>query len=384
MNDRLQGKRLEGANRLKVLAVGDLILGMPDPESYFRYSQPILKSGDVVIGQGEVPYTRSTFRTRPTVISAPDPDNMRGLTFAGFNIITLAGNLIWNYGLPGIQDTVEWLHDHGISTTGAGMNIDEARRPILVERHGIRVGVLDYNCVGPREAWASPEKAGCAYISILTHYEPSFPTPGGPSTVFTLAEPRSLESALDDIRHLRPLCDVLIVALHKGITNTPVTLADYDRQVSHAAVDAGADLILGHHAHILKGIEVYRGKVIFHGLGNFVTVVPRMPRRPGEPLDTWALASRQLYHFEHDPEYPTFPFHPEARKTIIARCIVEDGRISQVGYVPCLINTSGQPEVLGHDARGQQVFDYVDRITREAGLNGEFEWEDNEVAIRLS
>ncbi|MBI2857724.1 MAG: CapA family protein [Chloroflexi bacterium] len=357
---------------------------MPSPESYFRYSERVLKSGDIVIGQGEVAYTRSPFLTRPTVISAPPPEHMRGLVQAGFNIITLAGNLIWNYGLPGIKDTLEWLSEHDISTVGAGMNIDEARHPVVMERNGIKVGIVDFNCVGPKEGWASPDKAGCAYISILTHYEPLFPTPGGPAVLSTFAEPRSLEAALDDIRRLRPQCDVLVVALHKGVTNTPVTLADYDRQVSHAAIDAGADLILGHHAHILKGIEVYKGKVIFHGLGNFVTVVPRVPPKPGQPLDAWARASKQLYNFDHDPEYPNFPFHPEARQTIIAKCVVKGGRISQVGYVPCLINKSGQPEVLGRDERGQQVFGYIGKITREAGLNGRFRWEKDEVVVDTS
>ena len=74
---------------LTMMAAGDLILSMPEPESYFKFVAPVLRSGDVVIGHGEIPYTTRPVRTSDT-ISAQDPDAMRGLTFAGFNVITLA------------------------------------------------------------------------------------------------------------------------------------------------------------------------------------------------------------------------------------------------------------------------------------------------------
>ena len=66
--------------------------------------------------------------------------------------------------------------------------------------------------------------------------------------------------------------DVLVVALHKGVGHVPAKIEMYERAVSRAAIDAGADIVIGHHAHILRGIELYRGKPIYHGLGNFVCV----------------------------------------------------------------------------------------------------------------
>ena len=75
-----------------------------------------------------------------------------------------------------------------------------------------------------------------------------------------------------DIEALRAQVDVLTVAFHKGVAHTPALLAMYERKVAKAAIEAGADIIVGHHAHILRGIEIYKGKPIFHGLGNFVTV----------------------------------------------------------------------------------------------------------------
>jgi poly-gamma-glutamate capsule biosynthesis protein CapA/YwtB (metallophosphatase superfamily) len=372
-------ERNMSAKTMTMMAVGDLILGMPDPRSYFTYVAPVLKSGDVVIGQGETPYTTSPFRAHYSGISAPDPDNMSGLTFAGFNVITFATNLIWNYGAPGIEDTIAWLRNHGIAVVGAGMNIDEARRPVIIERKGVRVGILDYNCAGPKESWATSDKPGCAYVHIITHYEEDSSSPWRPAMVYTFATSRSLEVVLDDIRNLRSLCDVLVVCFHKGIIHTPIKLAEYDRHLSYAAIDAGADLILSHHAHILKGVEFYKGKAIFHGLGNFVTVIPLKP----DQFDRLASRRRELYNFEIDPEYPTYPFHPESKQTIIAKFIVESGHISRISYLPCLINKQGQPELLKNDERGQEVFKYMDKITRGAGLNARYDWEEDEVVIHV-
>ncbi|MBN1256049.1 MAG: CapA family protein [Deltaproteobacteria bacterium] len=369
---------------LTMLATGDLVLDMPDAESFFTHVTPVLKAADVVVGQGEVVFTA---RGNPSFADHPappcDPKNMGALHTAGFHVITLAGNHVFDSGAPGIEDTVEGLKNYGIATVGAGMNIDEARRPVIIEREGTRFGFLSYNCVGPMESWASPDKAGCAYVHIVTHYELDHANPGGPPTIYSFAEPRSLGAMVDDIQRLRAQCDVLVVALHKGLVHTPIKLAMYEQPLCYAALDAGADIILGHHSHILHGIEMYKGKPIFHGLCNLVTVTKVLTM---EGADTaarkeWAKRRKELFGFEPDPEYPKYPFHPEAKHTIIATCTIDKGKISRVGYLPCLINKQAQPEVCKRDKKGQQVFDYVDKITKAAGLNARYEWEGDEVTI---
>jgi poly-gamma-glutamate synthesis protein (capsule biosynthesis protein) len=365
-----------------MMAVGDLILGEPQAESYFDYVAPVLRSADVVVGQVEVVFTDRGICSSTDVAAPPcNPTNMRALPFAGFNVVTLAGNHVWDSGAAGIEDTIIGLQNYGISVTGAGMNIDEARRPAIVERAGTRFGFLSYNCVGPKESWATAKKPGCAYVNILTHYELDHATPGGPPSIYTFAEPRSLEAMVADIQKLRPLCDVLVVALHKGIGHVPAKLAQYEKDVSHTAIDAGADLIIGHHAHILKGIERYRGKTIFHGLGNFVAVTRALTPAPGQDSQQWAIRRKELFGFVPDPEYPTYPFHPEAKQTMIAKCTISDGKITRVSYLPCFINKRGQPEILKNDQRGQQIFDYVAKITEAAGLNARYEWEGDEIVI---
>jgi hypothetical protein len=363
---------------LSMLAVGDIILGA-DAEPYFASVAPELKTADVVLGQLEVPYTT---RDQHAVELGRIPSNLAPLISFGFDVVTLAGNHISDAGVPGIEDTTAWLREHQLPFTGAGMDISEARRPVIIEREGTRFGFLSYNCVGPKETWATSEKPGCAYVHVITHYELDHATPGGPPDIYTWAESKTLGAMVDDVRKLRPLCDVLVVSFHKGLGHTPVKLAEYEHQVSYAAIDAGADLITGHHAHILKGVEVYKGKAIYHGLCNFVTFLPSVAFKTGLNPQAWARRRRELFGFEPDPEYPTYPFHPEAIYTIIAKCTIEDERVCQTSYIPCVVNKQGHPEIVGHDDRGQEVFDYMEKITRGAGLDTKYEWKGDEVLVR--
>jgi poly-gamma-glutamate capsule biosynthesis protein CapA/YwtB (metallophosphatase superfamily) len=219
---------------LSMLAVGDIILGA-DAEPYFASVAPELKTADVVLGQLEVPYTT---RDQHAVELGRIPSNLAPLISFGFDVVTLAGNHISDAGVPGIEDTTAWLREHQLPFTGAGMDISEARRPVIIEREGTRFGFLSYNCVGPKETWATSEKPGCAYVHVITHYELDHATPGGPPDIYTWAESKTLGAMVDDVRKLRPLCDVLVVSFHKGLGHTPVKLAEYEHQVSYAAIDA--------------------------------------------------------------------------------------------------------------------------------------------------
>jgi poly-gamma-glutamate synthesis protein (capsule biosynthesis protein) len=264
------------------------------------------------------------------------------------------------------------------------MNIDEARRPAIIERDGTRFGFLSYNCTGPMGSWALTHKAGCAYVHIVTAYELYVPCIGGYPTTYTFAEPGSLKAMIDDIHKLRPLCDVLVVSLHKGIGFIPAKLATYEQQVSYAAIDAGADLIIGHHAHMLKGIEQYNGKWIFHGLGNFAVTVGTMSYQESFRK----LVQREFvkahggpFHFEPGGKETPFPYTSEQGLTVVAKCVIEDGQISKVSYLPCLAEESTPPEILKNDKRGQQVFEYMQNITQGAELNARFEWQGDEVLL---
>jgi poly-gamma-glutamate synthesis protein (capsule biosynthesis protein) len=215
----------------------------------------------------------------------------------------------------------------------------------------------------------------------LISYELDHATPGGAPNVFTGAEAETLLAMTADIHSLRQRCDVVCVSMHKGTVHTPALVMAYEKQVAHAAVDAGADVIIGHHAHLLRGIEVYKGKPIYHGLGNFVTVTHALsPVGVTDPSE-WAVRRLQMFGFVPDPETPEYPFHPESRNTMLARLSIAPNLSIQASYVPCVINRRSQPEPVGHDARGQVVYDYVEQITRQAGFDTQFTWQGNFVSV---
>jgi poly-gamma-glutamate synthesis protein (capsule biosynthesis protein) len=363
---------------MRILLVGDLILDEPDPDSFFDPTRALLQRGDVVIGHVEVPHTSRGVEASSDVPAPPaNPAHLPALGRAGFHVATLAGNHIFDSGLTGIEDTISGLRDQGIQTAGAGRTLAEAREPAIVARGDLRVGVLSYNCVGPRDSWAAARKAGGAYVHVITHYELDHASPGGPPRIYTFAEPETLEAMQADIAALDQQVDVTVVALHKGIGHTPATLAMYERQVARAAIDAGADIVVGHHAHITRGVEIYRDRPVFHGLGNFVTVTRALnvEANPSPARLAWAKRRRQLFGFEPDPSYPIYPFHPEARNAMIAVCDVDSGGVRRAGFVPCWILPSGAPEPLGDDERGRAVAGYLEEITRRAGLQCGFRWD---------
>jgi poly-gamma-glutamate synthesis protein (capsule biosynthesis protein) len=364
---------------MRLLLLGDLILDEPDPDSFFEPSRELLCSADLVLGQVEVPHTTRGVQSSVDIPAPPaDPAHLRALERAGIGIATLAGNHLFDSGPTGVEDTIAALRALGIETAGAGMNIEEARRPAVVDG----VGVLSYNCVGPRESRATTRKAGAAALDVLTHYELDYAGPGGPPRVFTFVTPESLDVLRADVLALRERVDVLVVAFHKGIGHVPVTVHAYERELGRTAIDCGADVVVGHHAHILRGIEVYRGKPVFHGLGNFVAVTHALTPSgaSADELATWSKRRRELFGFEPDPAMPFYPFHPESRNTIIADCRIADGTVD-AGFVPCWIDDAGRPVPF---ERSDEVTAYVERITAEAGFDTRFAPEADRVQVQAS
>lgn len=356
-----------------LLLTGDLILDEPDPDRFFDLARPVLTAADLVVGHLEVPFT---LRDNPN--PGRDPAKLGALARAGIKVVTLAANHLYDQGPAGVEDTLGGLRSAGIAAAGAGMNLDEARCPAVVEAGGCRVGVLSFNCVGPQESWAGESKPGCAYLEVVTHYELDHATPGAPpSRILTFAVAEAMTAMTQTIARAREAVDVLVVALHKGLIHTPVRLATYERPVAQAAIDAGADLIVSHHAHICRGVEVYKDRPIFHGLGNFVTVtrVLNLGDNPNPAMLEWARRRREMFGFEPDPAMPTYPFHPESRNAMLAACTFDRSGLRTAGFVPCWIESDGSPRPLARNDG------YVERITAAAGLEADFEWEGDRVVF---
>jgi poly-gamma-glutamate capsule biosynthesis protein CapA/YwtB (metallophosphatase superfamily) len=371
----------------EIFMVGDLVLDLPHVDDLFEPSRPTLRSADILIGHVEVPHTTRGIQADVQVPAhGSDPGHLKALKRSGFHVATLAGNHIYDAGDIGVADTIAALKELEIAPVGAGMNIQEAAKPAYVTRNGLRVGVLAYNTIGPTASYAGPKKAGGNFVNIITHYELDYPGPGGPpGATYSFPEATSLRAMKDAVASLREQVDIVVVAFHKGIVHVPTTLAMYERPLAEAAIDVGADIVIGHHAHILKGVEVYRGKPIYHGLGNFVTVTQQLSTsanlNPSPERLAWAKRRKALFNFEPDPNYPTYPFHPEAKHTIIATCeIGVDKRITP-GFIPCFVQPNGAPTVLSRTQGGEALAAYMAQITRDAGLTTRFSWAGDRVVF---
>lgn len=209
----------------------------------FTATAPLLHGGDLSVANLEAPITRRgtefvakryRFRTNPAATAA--------LKRAGFSVLALANNHMMDFGPEGLHDTLANLERQGILFAGAGESLREARRPALVQVKGKRIAFLSYSLTQPVEFFATAVTPGTA-----PGYTAFFET---------------------DIRRARAVADYVIVSFHWGEErrNFP---KPYQTEAAHRAVEAGADAVIGHHPHVLQGIEIYRGKPILYSLGNF-------------------------------------------------------------------------------------------------------------------
>jgi poly-gamma-glutamate synthesis protein (capsule biosynthesis protein) len=193
-------------------------------------------------------------------------------------------------------------------------------------------------------------------------------TPITPTASLQSADPESLASMRSDIEAAVSRNDFVIVALHKGLVHSPAILAPYERPVAHAAIEAGAYVVVAHHAHIVRGMEFHLGRPIFHGLGNGCVVTRALSPTQDHPARAaWAQRRRQLFGFEPDPAYWLAPFHPEAVHAMLGRVRWYDNGRIEAGFVPVHVEAPGRP-VIAAAAEASQIMQYIARITTAAGL----------------
>ncbi len=208
-----------------------------------RAVRHLLVSADLAVANFENPAPDAFhYHTQGTVFSA-DPKLIKGLRDAGIDIVSIGNNHIGDAGAKGILDTIKNLKANGIKPTGAGANLAAARRPALATIDGTTVAILGYDTIAKYYA-AGPSKAGSAQLS--------------PSVVRA------------DIKKARAAgADVVIVYPHWGTEYAPRPFAA-QQALARSIIDAGADMVIGNHAHWVGAMEVYKGRPIWYALGNFV------------------------------------------------------------------------------------------------------------------
>lgn len=321
---------------IEIVLAGDInLMNVTDPTVPFRKVRDCFAKADVVFGNLETclyqpPSGHSVgnegFHVDPQI-------GGEALRYGGIAAVGIANNV--NYGDAAITASVQKLDAFGIAHTGAGANLAAARQPAVVAAKGaIRAGFLQRSSVyWPTNHEARKDAPGIAVIRGHTAYHvPMFKTrvevpppnrPGLPPDIITWADPAYLASFTDDIKALRPQVDVLVASCHWGLGKE---VLQYMREIAHAAIDAGADIVVGHGPHYSLPMESYKGRPIFYGLGSFSFHTGHGGRKHGDwvgmmanvALADGAVRSAYVRFVRHNDDNETYISPPASEAETIA------------------------------------------------------------------
>ncbi len=233
-------------------AVGKKIEAENDPHFPFLNVADALRSADLAFANLEGPISSRGKDQGSEYSFRADPGVIEGLKFAGFDVLSLANNHIWDWGSEALEDTVNILKENGIQPTGAGKNFDEANAPAIFVIGNTRLAMFAYTTLYPRSLEATAEIPGISAFQ--------------------------LEKVADEIKRIKgsKTADIVIVSLHWG-EEYVAHASEEQKDIAHVLVDAGADLVIGHHPHVVQEVERYKSRLpagrqgwIAYSLGNFV------------------------------------------------------------------------------------------------------------------
>lgn len=208
------------------------------------------------------------------------PDHMDDVVSLGFQVLSVANNHSLDFGVDGLRDTIASVKRAGLMPVGGGENLDEALKPAIVTAAGKRIAILAASATLPNSSAAGLHSPGIAPIRVINRFRLDGVTidesPGMSPYVETEAVALDVERLCNAVsQSARDGVDQVVVHLHWGVplgwvAATQDEIADYQRPLAHALIDAGATLIVGHHPHYVQGVEYYKDVPILYSLGNFV------------------------------------------------------------------------------------------------------------------
>lgn len=262
----------------RIILTGDVnLMNVDDPAVPFARVREAFAQADLVFSNLECclyqPPDRHSFHNEG--FYADPVAGGEALRLAGIAAVGIANNV--NYGEAAITASIARLDGLGIPHTGGGANSALARAPVIVTRNGVRYGFLQRSSVyWPTNHEAGANSTGIAVIRAHTAYQvpihktrpdiPPMNRPGIPPIIITWADPDYLRAFTEDIVALRAQADIVVASCHWGLHKEVLA---YMRDIGRAAIDAGADIVIGHGPHYSLPVEVYRNKAIFYGLGSF-------------------------------------------------------------------------------------------------------------------
>ena len=283
---------------LKLIAVGDIFLETKENTSPFGRVKEVFHNKDILFGNLETVLSNRGKKAEKSVLLYASPQNVEYLKESGFDILNIANNHILDLGLKGFNETLEVLHQNDLAFIGAG-NRKFGQSYAIIEKKGLKLVFLGYYQGGSRNF-----KKGIFINKIDKNY------------------------IVADIKNLKSQCDIIVISLHWGIENV---FYPSPKQIKLARnlIDDGATVILGHHSHVVQGIERYQNGLIVYSLGNFQF-----------------LADREIN-----------------KKSIILYVEINKNVIEDYRIIPVKINEDFMPYVLNYQ-KSQEMLSFIDRISQ--------------------
>jgi poly-gamma-glutamate capsule biosynthesis protein CapA/YwtB (metallophosphatase superfamily) len=222
--------------------VGTRARRLSDPAAPLRDLAPLLCSADIAFVNLESPFSDRGRPIEKGMVFKAEAAMVEALRIAGIDIVSTANNHARDCGAYGVDFTVDWLAKNGIMAVGTGHTAEEAHRGAVIERNGHRYGFLAYT------------------------YDQSNGNHADQDDRIAMLQPERMAA---DIANLRSRADVVIVSMHAGVEYQKQPNAE-QRRFAHAAIDAGASVVIGAHPHVTQPVESYRDGAIFYSLGNLV------------------------------------------------------------------------------------------------------------------
>lgn len=289
-------RKESSSNQITLFFVGDIMLDrgveyMVEKYGNRNFKFPFLKIGDylqqadILFGNLEGPISDKGIKVGSIYSFRNNPKAIVGLTYAGFDILSIANNHIFDYGREAMEDTFLRLKEVEIDYVGGGFSETEAYSPVIKEIKGIKIAYLAYMNLGLKYWAAKENQSGIAWLD---------------------------DKIVKNIKIAKEKANIVIVSMHFGEEYQPKPTLE-QKYFAHLAIDSGADLVIGHHPHVIQPIEKYKEGYIAYSLGNFV--------------------------FDQG-------FSKETMQGLLLKAIIEDSKIKEVVPIEIKINKFFQPEII--------------------------------------
>ena len=304
--------------RHSLFLLGDInFLGVADAGGLFDRVKPRLAVADCIFANLECCLFDPPADYAETRGFYAPARHAAALADLGVDAVGTANNV--NVGQAAVLGSLAALDSVGIAHAGSGADHTAAHAPAIVERNGLRVGIVQRTAVYWRNGHVATDRAaGVATIPGHTAYRPvlehghTLTRPGVPPEVVTWADPDGLAAWRADIAALRRQVDFVVASCHWGLK---YAVLQYQRDYAHAAIEAGADVVFGHGPHAPLAIEQWQGRPIFYGAGGFSF----QEEHGGKPLTNWTGLAVKLDLLDKRLDRASFFFvnRNDANQTIV-------------------------------------------------------------------